>query len=68
MMQGHQLAQPLCHNLRINLRRRDIRMAKQHLQSPQICPTREKVARERMPQNVRTDTLRVYVSFQSAGV
>lgn len=52
MMGLQQLTQPFRHHVRVNLRRGDVGMPQQHLQTAQIGATGQKMRREGVPQHV----------------
>ena len=52
-----QLDQPCAVDVRVDLRRRNVRMAEQRLDHAQVRSAREQMRRESMPQNVRADPL-----------
>ena len=57
MVFGVQFLQPLPRHMRINLRRRNIRMAQQQLHYPQVRPMVDQVCCEGMSQRVRGERL-----------
>jgi hypothetical protein len=53
MVRRMNFLEPLTRNMRINLRRRDIRMTKEQLHHAQIGTMVDQVGRERVPQGMR---------------
>lgn len=58
MQIAHQALQPLIHDMRIDLRRRNVGVAQQGLDHPQISAVMEKMTGEGMAQHMRADETR----------